>query len=135
MTDPISAGIGLLDTFIGKFVKDKDQAEQLMAAAKSQEFAGHLETFKQRVAVIVAEANSKVWITAAWRPITMLSFVAIIVNNYMFYPYLSLFWSDAPKMEIPPDMWDLLKLGLGGYVVGRSAEKVAKNWKGGADNG
>ena len=56
----------------------------------------------------------------------MLTFVAIIANNYILYPYISLFWNAAPILEIPPDMWGLLKIGLGGYVVGRSAEKVAK---------
>ena len=32
-------------------------------------------------------------------------------------------------MTIPPDMWALLKIGLGGYVVGRSGEKIAQVWK------
>ncbi len=59
----------------------------------------------------------------------MLTFVAIIANNYILYPYLALFWSDAPVLEIPPDMWGLLKIGLGGYVVGRSGEKIATAWK------
>ena len=59
----------------------------------------------------------------------MLVFVVIIANNYIIYPYLSLFWPEAPTLEIPPDMWGLLKIGLGGYVVGRSAEKAVTAWK------
>ena len=35
----------------------------------------------------------------------------------------------TPQADIPPDMWDLLKLGVGGYVVGRSVEKGVKVWK------
>jgi hypothetical protein len=27
-------------------------------------------------------------------------------------------------MQIPADMWDLLKIGIGGYTIGRSAEKI-----------
>ena len=27
-------------------------------------------------------------------------------------------------LTIPPDMWDLLKLGIRGYVAGRSVEKA-----------
>jgi len=30
---------------------------------------------------------------------------------------------------IAEDMWDLLKIGLGGYVVGRSAEKIVDKLK------
>jgi len=59
----------------------------------------------------------------------MLVFVAIIANNYLLYPYLALFWTKAPMLELPPDLWALLKIGLGGYTVGRSAEKVASNFK------
>ena len=59
----------------------------------------------------------------------MLTFVAIVANNYLIYPYISLFWNSAPLLELPPDLWGLLKIGLGGYVVGRSAEKVASNFK------
>ena len=57
------------------------------------------------------------------------TFVFIIANNYILYPYLSLFFTEAPVLAIPPDMWDLLKIGLGGYVVGRSGEKMVKAWK------
>jgi len=57
-------------------------------------------------------------------------FVFIIANNYIIYPYLSLFFSKAPILKIPPDMWELLKIGLGGYVVGRSVEKALKFYKG-----
>ena len=35
----------------------------------------------------------------------------------------------TPAADIPPDMWDLLKLGVGGYVLGRSVEKGVKVWK------
>jgi len=51
-------------------------------------------------------------------------FVVIIANNYIVYPYLSLFWNQAPALAIPPEMWGLLKIGIGGYVVGRSVEKT-----------
>ncbi len=83
-----------------------------------------------QASVVIAEMKSGAWLAQNWRPITMLTFVAIIANNYILYPYLALFWSKAPVLQIPPDMWSLLKIGLGGYVVGRSGEKIAKALKG-----
>jgi hypothetical protein len=56
-------------------------------------------------------------------------FGLIIFNNYVLCPYLKLFFEAAPVLQVPADMWDLLKLGIGGYVVGRSAEKVVDTWK------
>ena len=76
--------------------------------------------------IIQAEANSGSWLAQNWRPITMLVFVFIIANNYIIYPYLSMFTDKATMLQIPADMWQLLKLGLGGYVVGRSVEKSIK---------
>lgn len=86
---------------------------------------------KAKESIIVAEAQSEHWLTSAWRPITMLVFVFIIANNYVLVPYFNMFAeNDIKPLELTTDMWDLVKLGLGGYVVGRSAEKFAKNWKG-----
>ena len=65
-------------------------------------------------AVIVAEANSGSWITQSWRPITMLVFVFLIVMNQFG-------WLEN---ELPKEAWEVLKIGIGGYVGGRSLEKV-----------
>jgi len=80
--------------------------------------------------IIQAEANSGSWLAQNWRPITMLTFVFIIANNYILYPYITLFGGKAVALDIPTDMWQLLKLGLGGYVIGRTAEKMMKTHKG-----
>jgi hypothetical protein len=62
--------------------------------------------------VLVAEASSDSWLTKNWRPITMLTFLAIIVGNQITHT------------PIPDHLWDLLELGIGGYVIGRSVEKT-----------
>jgi len=59
----------------------------------------------------------------------MLTFVVIVANNYILAPYINLFFSVDVVLDLPKDLWDLLKIGLGGYVVGRSAEKAIKNFK------
>lgn len=75
-----------------------------------------------QASIVQAEAQSKHWITSTWRPLTMLTFLFLIVLNYFGF---------GPP-EIPPDLWFLMKLGLGGYVVGRSAEKVTQTALGAA---
>jgi hypothetical protein len=121
--------LNIVDTVIDKIFPDKEEAEKRKAEMRREENKTFIEELSSSIKVILAEINSDSWLAKNWRPITMLSFVTIIVNNFIIYPYLSLFWGDAPKMEIPPDMWDLLKLGLSGYVVGRSIEKGVKAWK------
>ena len=63
--------------------------------------------------IIVAEAKSQHALTSMWRPITMLTFLGMIV--------LAQLGLTGP---VPEPMWPLLKLGLGGYVIGRSFEKT-----------
>lgn len=80
--------------------------------------------------VIVAEAKGEGILQRNWRPIIMLLFGAIIANNYILNPWLSAMFSIDVVMEVPNQMWSLLNLGIGGYIVGRSVEKGISTWKG-----
>ena len=125
ITGAISIGSKLIDHWFPNAEEANKRKAELAVIAMDKES----EVFKSLTDVVREEAKSEHFIAASWRPITMLTFVFIIANNYIIYPYLSLFFGDAPKLDIPPDMWDLLKIGLGGYVVGRSGEKAVKAWK------
>lgn len=126
LIDPVS-------TLLDKWIPDADTKAQLAhdiaTLADKQAHEQALAQINQAKEVIVAEANSDSWIAKNWRPLTMLVFTAIVANNYILYPYLSLFWSDAPVLELPPFLWETIKIGLGGYVVGRSGEKMVAAWK------
>ena len=86
-------------------------------------------------AVILAEAKSEHWITATWRPILMLTITAIVGWNFLVAPLIELgvllFTNDQVPLSIPlpEQLWTLLMVGVGGYVVGRSGEKIANNLK------
>jgi len=104
------------------------QAYQLEMNRELNEYSKTI--IEEQSKIIQAEANGEGWLQKNWRPVTMLTFVFIIANNYILYPYISLYGGSSVQLDIPPDMWDLLKLGLGGYVVGRSIEKSIKVYKG-----
>lgn len=114
---------------IDRLIPDKAQADEMKLKLLALDQAGELEELKQRGAIVTAEANSKHWLTAAWRPITMLSFVAIVVNNYILAPYILLFFDTNVMLEMPAQLWDLLQIGIGGYVLGRSGEKMVQAYK------
>jgi hypothetical protein len=71
---------------------------------------------ESRASIITAEAKGDSFLQRSWRPITMLTFLALTVGD-------SLGWLPNP---LAPQAWTLLQLGLGGYVVGRSGEKITK---------
>ena len=122
--NPLDSAFNFGSTLLDKFFPDKDAANKAKLMLLEMRQNGELTKLQISAGIVTAEANSDRWLAASWRPITMLTFVFIIANNYILYPYLSLFFEKAPKLVIPPDMWSLLKIGLGGYVVGRSVEKA-----------
>jgi len=115
---------------IDKFFPDPAEAAKQKQILFQMQQDGELQEMESAMRVIVAEAQSEHWLVAAWRPITMLTFVVIIANNYILAPYLDAMFGSSLQLPLPPDLWDLLKIGLGGYVAGRSGEKMIKYWKG-----
>ena len=123
--------LGIADIFfklIDKIIPDPKMAMDAKLKAIELQQNGELKELDDARDNIIAETKGESWLQRNWRPITMLSFVTIIVNNYIIYPYLKLFWHDAPLMEIPTDMWGLLKIGIGGYIVSRGGEKMMRMW-------
>lgn len=121
--DPISAVAGLLSEGIKRFIPDKTAQAKANAELAQMVAGGELQTMANRFNVIIAEAQSDSWLTRSWRPITMLTFVSLIVAHWMGWSQPNL--SEAQLLSL----FDLVKIGLGGYVIGRSAEVFAKNWK------
>lgn len=123
---------GLFGT-IDEFVEDKDEANKLKASLEGAMMNADLTKFVEQMRaqrdIILAEAQSQSVLARNWRPGLMTLFGFIIFNNYVLNPWLTALLSVNVMMEIPPDMWALLKIGLGGYVVGRSGEKIAQVWK------
>lgn len=61
-----------------------------------------------------AKAHKENWLQYMWRPMTMIVFVLLVALDSLGL---------LPK-PLAPQMWTLIELGLGGYVIGRSAERL-----------
>jgi hypothetical protein len=122
----IDAGLRIID----KIIPDpKAKAEAKIKLLEVQQ-AGELKEIESAMNVIVAEAKSEHPLTSQWRPITMLVFTAIVANNYILAPYLQAMFDWSVSLEMPEQLWNLLSIGIGGYIFGRSGEKAVKHWKG-----
>lgn len=95
-------------------IKRKEVENQLSLAVLQ-----HSHAIEQAAGEIIkTEAASSHWLAANWRPLTMLTFVILIVARWFGWSAPGL--SEAEALAL----WDIVQLGLGGYVIGRSAEKV-----------
>jgi hypothetical protein len=115
----------ILFSTIEKSVPDKDLQEKLKAQLQTQLLQSHSEELTAASRVIEAEAKAG-WFSASWRPLLMYVLIFILVWNYILGPVIKFFFHAAITIDLPGDVWTLLQIGLGGYVVGRSAESVAR---------
>ena len=79
--------------------------------------------------IILAEAKSESWIARSWRPLLMMIAIIIIANNYLIVPYANAFFGVGIQLDLPDALWTLLTIGVGGYTLGRSSEKIADKLK------
>lgn len=119
---PAAELIDELHTSEDERLKAKAHLLDVQAAAMERVFVYEQATLEAKAKIVHAEASSKHWLTANWRPITMLTFLALAVGD-------SLGWLSTPLRD---EAWTLLTIGLSGYIAGRSGEKIARTLK---DNG
>ncbi len=78
----------------------------------------------QRGEVVKAEAEGESWLQRNWRPLVMIWF-SILVGGYWFG------WTPENLTEDAVlALFEIVQFGLSGYIVGRSAEKIAKTVSG-----
>ena len=96
------------------------------AAVKIRQIEAQLEQTRLEVRgqAIQAEATGESWLQRNWRPLTMIWF-SILLGGYWFG-----YTPENLSEEAILSLFGLIKLGLGGYVLGRSAEKITKEFSG-----
>ena len=116
---------------IDKAVTDKDKAAEIKASVQMQMMSNQSEEMKQAAAVIIAEAQGSDY-QRNWRPTLMYLIMFLLVFNGVAVPLINAIWGiqlpilDAWK-AIPSELWTVLQIGIGGYIAGRSGEKIASS--------
>jgi hypothetical protein len=115
----LPALVPILGKAIGNLIPDASARAQAEAEIAKQLLASSAELERAAGEIVLAEARSEHFLAACWRPILMLTFGALIVARWLGYSAPGI--SEAEVLKL----WDIVQLGLGGYVIGRSAEKIA----------
>ncbi len=113
------------------YIKDVELRRKLQAELETRltEHVDKAMVLEQQV--VLAEVNSEHWLSRSWRPILMLSLLGFLGLVGVILPVLD--WAVGyavpfnPRWQnLPPQFWDFLTVGVGGYIGGRSLEKVAQ---------
>jgi Holin of 3TMs, for gene-transfer release len=112
------------------FVKDQELRRKLESELQTKltDHLGKAQELEQ--AIILAEIKSEHWLTRSWRPLLMLTLLGFIVFVGLVIPVLDMIVGTPvpfnPRWQaLPSQFWDFLSVGVGGYIGGRTLEKVA----------
>jgi hypothetical protein len=120
LIQPISDTIGKI---VDKIAPDAGMAEQLKAEITKELLKADSVALRKQANIIMAEANGDSWLQRNWRPLVMCNFAILITAHWLGFTPENL----SEKQILA--LLDIVQVGLGGYIVGRSAEKVMKEYK------
>ena len=108
---------------IAFLVEDKDEANRLKFEIHRQLIENKSNELESAAKIVLAEAQGS-WLQRNWRPLLMVTFAALVVAHW--------FGLTAPNIpeSVQNSLLNIVMVGVGGYVVGRSGEKIADKFKG-----
>lgn len=120
MLNFLTALIGPIFNTIDSIIENKSEAEKIKLAIQQEILIHRSNEFKAAAEIIVAEAKGESWLQRNWRPLLMIWFAILIGAHWMGFT--------APNIsdDVLNHLLDIVKIGIGGYVIGRSTEKIVK---------
>ena len=117
-----SIGSKVLD-IVDDVFQDKDEANRLKFEIQRQLIEKKSSELEASAKIVLAEAQGS-WLQRNWRPLLMVTFAGLVVAHW--------FGFTAPKIpeSVQNSLLNIVMVGVGGYVVGRSGEKIADKFRG-----
>lgn len=109
MKGPVANIAQAIGELVGKFTLPAREKRQLEAELKRLMMELEDRFVEEQAAVLREEARGN-WLQRSWRPVLMLSFAGIVVVGAFV---------DLPILEDSSRFWNLLEIGIGGYIIGK----------------
>ena len=121
---------GPLTKILDAYISDAELKQKLAAEIERQTLGFFQRTAELGAGVVMAETNSEHWLSRSWRPLLMLLLMGFLVLVGFVLPLADLIAGHRVAFEprwqsLPDGFWQFLTVGAGGYIGGRSLEKVA----------
>lgn len=113
---------GALFKPVDKVIDNQGEADKIKQDIQQRIIAGELKELEGAAKIIQTEAQGG-WLQRNWRPIMMLVFAGLMVAHWFGYT--------APNIpeSVQNSLLNIIMIGIGGYTVGRSGEKIAEKFK------
>jgi len=114
---------GAVKKLIDRAIPDKDKALEIKRQLDLDIQDIERTELKGAIDIIVAEAKGDSWLQRSWRPILMLWFAGLVGAHWLG------FTPDNLSQSTINQLLSIVQIGIGGYIVGRSGEKIMKEYK------
>lgn len=125
MLNIVSSVIGAAGSVISSFFGWKgDQAKTVQASLEVLKSVNDMDgqALQAHAQAISALLTQGIWLERIWRPLLMITFMGIIIS-YWFTGYTPPHFN-TPMSPMMVEIFSLLKIGLMGYIPGRTVEKI-----------
>lgn len=118
---------------LGKYFDNEKDKENALRDIKAALIAQEEKILEAQKEVLKAELSGNE-LQRSWRPHLMYLIMFLLVFNGVIVPIADgVFEFKLPVLDawsaIPESMWTLLTIGMGGYIVGRTGEKMVEAYK------
>lgn len=129
---------GPVFSIIDKLIPDSNLNSKLKAEIRQKTISHESEIVGAQRHILLQEISQGSLLTRSWRPVLMYIIILFLLVYGLILPLGDLFTPAKlafnPRwQEIPDGFWSLLNLGVGGYIGGRSLEKIATTVSGNQD--
>ena len=112
--DPVTNVVDAVSRFVDRLTLPAREKKQLETDLQKLIQEIERDLVQARASIVVEETRGN-WLQRSWRPLVMLTFATIVLVGTFI---------NVPILSVTSRCWDLVEIGLGGYVVGRSGEKI-----------
>ena len=119
----IGSIVGKVLDIVDNVVEDKDEANRLKFEIQRQLIENKSNELESAAKIVLAEAQGS-WLQRNWRPLLMVTFAGLVVAHWFGFTA-----PDIPE-SVQNSLLNIVMVGVGGYVVGRSGEKIADKFRG-----
>ena len=122
---------GPLFSIIDKLIPDGSLKARLKAEIENRLLQSDERLAELQGELLGIELRSESWLTRSWRPILMYLVMLLLAVYGLLLPLYEAAFGPLQHFEprwhqFPDGLWNLLMLGVGGYIGGRTVEKLVR---------
>lgn len=122
--------IGPILDVVRRVVPDREEQARIEKDLRSAAMDADTRFAEAQAKVVSNEAAGN-WLQRSWRPILMFLLMGVLIWHMMILPFIAYaLGAELTQMVglavVPETVWTLLIVGMGGYIGGRTLEKVMR---------